>query len=152
MISLFCSSSLWRSPHCICEIHRSVLVGFDLDLNTVHWLSSKENYLEKKILAEPGFAPGAAGWEARMLPLCYTAPPPPIISLNFGFYLDLPRDFFLKLHLSKFSFVFQLVDWKGPDFPSTTFYKLQVPCCSFKQFTSWLHVNRVVPIQWILVA
>ena len=30
-------------------------------------LSSKE----KKILVEPGFKPGAAGWEARMLTLCY---------------------------------------------------------------------------------
>ena len=28
------------------------------------------------ILAEPGFEPSAAGWEARMLPLPYTAPPP----------------------------------------------------------------------------
>ena len=42
------------------------LVGFDLI--TVHALSSKE------ICAEPGFKPGAAGWEARMLPLCYATP------------------------------------------------------------------------------
>ena len=42
-----------------------MLDGFDL--NTVHELSSKE----KKISAELGFEPGAAGWEAGMLPLCY---------------------------------------------------------------------------------
>ena len=50
----------------ICEIHCVALDGFDL--NPVHKLS------KKKILAEPGFKPGAAGWEAKMLPLCYTAP------------------------------------------------------------------------------
>ena len=44
------------------------------DLNTVHKLSRKE-ILEKR------FEPGAAGWEERMLPLCY-APPSP---LNYPF-------------------------------------------------------------------
>ena len=40
-----------------------------MDLNTGHKLSSKE----KKITTVPGFEPGVAGWEARMLPLCYAA-------------------------------------------------------------------------------
>ena len=55
------------TANCIREIHCLALDGFDL--NTVHKLSSKE----KKILAEPGFKPGAARWEARMLPLCQAA-------------------------------------------------------------------------------
>ena len=45
------------------------LDGFDL--STVHIQNSKE----KKISAESGFELGAAGWEARMLPLCYAASP-----------------------------------------------------------------------------
>ena len=53
---------------CICEIHCLALDGFDL--NTVHQLSSKE----KKITAEPGFEPRAAGWEAIVLPLPNAAP------------------------------------------------------------------------------
>ena len=43
------------TANCICEMHCLALDGFDL--NAVHKLSSKE----KKILAEPGFKPGAAG-------------------------------------------------------------------------------------------
>ena len=56
------------TTNCICEIHciAAVLDGFDL--NTVHKLSSKE-----KKSGELAFKPGAAGWEARMLPLCYAA-------------------------------------------------------------------------------
>ena len=56
------------TANCICEIHRLALNGFNL--NTVHQLSSRE----KNITGEPGFESGAAGWEARMLPLCYAAP------------------------------------------------------------------------------
>ena len=52
----------------ITKIHCSALDGFDI--KTVHKLSSKE----KKILVEPGFKSGAAGWEAIMPTLCYTAP------------------------------------------------------------------------------
>ena len=38
-----------------------------LELNIVHKLISEEqNYL-----LEPRFEPGAAGWEERMLPLCW---------------------------------------------------------------------------------
>ena len=55
------------TSNCICEIHCLALDGYNL--NTVHKLSSKE----KKFLAEPGFDIGAAGLEARMLPLCYAA-------------------------------------------------------------------------------
>ena len=66
--------------NCICEIHCLVLDGFDL--NAVHKLSSKE----KKILTEPGFEPKVAGWEARMLPLCYTAQ---ILVPNIGTYTEL---------------------------------------------------------------
>ena len=43
------------TDNCICEINCFALDGFDL--NTVHKPSSKE----KKISAEPGFEPGAAG-------------------------------------------------------------------------------------------
>ena len=49
---------------CICETHCLALDAFDL--NTVHKLSSKE----KKFSAEPGFKPGAAGWEATQPHLC----------------------------------------------------------------------------------
>ena len=56
------------TAYCICEIHWLALNGFNL--NAVHKLRSKE----KKLLAELGFEPGAGGWEARMLPLCYAAP------------------------------------------------------------------------------
>ena len=49
----------------ICEIQYLALDGFDL--NTVHKLRSKEILRERKILAELGYEPGAAGWEARML-------------------------------------------------------------------------------------
>ena len=52
----------------VCEIHSLALDGFNL--NTVHKLSSKVINLS----AELGFEPGASGWEARMLPLCYAAP------------------------------------------------------------------------------
>ena len=31
----------------------------------------REKFSERKISAELGFEPKAAGWEARMLPLCY---------------------------------------------------------------------------------
>ena len=37
---------------------------------------SSENFLET-----PRIEPGAAGWEARTLPLCYAAPPPPNFKL-----------------------------------------------------------------------
>ena len=40
-------------------------------LNTIHKISFKE----KKLWAEPGLEAGAAGWEGRMLPLCYAVPP-----------------------------------------------------------------------------
>ena len=53
------------TANCICEIHCIALDGFDL--STAHKLSSKE----KKILTELGFESGAAGWDARMQPLCY---------------------------------------------------------------------------------
>ena len=33
------------------------------------------NSQREKISAEPGFKPGAAGWAARVLPLCHTASP-----------------------------------------------------------------------------
>ena len=33
-------------------------------------------------MAEPGFEPEAAGWEARMLPLCYAAHPRQLIFIN----------------------------------------------------------------------
>ena len=52
----------------ICEIHCLALDGFNL--NTVHKLSNKE----KKISAELGFDPRGAGWEAKVLPLCYAVP------------------------------------------------------------------------------
>lgn len=65
---VFCSSLFWTSPHCVCEIHSLGLDGIDLNLSTIHWPSSKENYL-KNISAVPGFEPEAARWDARILPL-----------------------------------------------------------------------------------
>ena len=53
------------TANCICEILCLALDGFDLC--NVHKLSSKE----KKSL---GFEPRAAGWEERMLHLCYGVP------------------------------------------------------------------------------
>ena len=35
---------------------------------------SQTKQSREEITAEPGFEPGAAGWEARILPLCYAAP------------------------------------------------------------------------------
>ena len=55
--------------NCICEIRYLALDVFDL--NNVHKLTSKEKKYRR---AEPGFDPRAAGWEARLLPLCYAAP------------------------------------------------------------------------------
>ena len=60
------------TANCICEIHFLALDGFNL--NTVHKLGIKE----KNVLAEPRFQPGVAGWDARMQPLCYATPPPPL--------------------------------------------------------------------------
>ena len=54
---------------CICEINCLAQDGFDL--NAVHKLSIQE----KEILAKPGFKLWAAGWEARILPMCYAATP-----------------------------------------------------------------------------
>ena len=50
------------TSNCVCELNCLARDGFDL--NTVHKLSSKE----------PGFETGDAGWEEKMLPLCYIAP------------------------------------------------------------------------------
>ena len=58
------------TANCICEIS-CLSTSWVGSLNTVHELSNIE---KKKISAEPGFEPGAAGWEAWMLPLCYAAP------------------------------------------------------------------------------
>ena len=55
--------------NCIGEIVCLELGGFDL--NAAHKLRTEE----KKILAQSGFEPGAAGWEAGVLPLCYAAHP-----------------------------------------------------------------------------
>ena len=41
-----------------------------VDLSSVQKLSSRE-----KNLAEQAFEPGAAGWEAKMLPLCFATAP-----------------------------------------------------------------------------
>ena len=64
MTSSFCRT------YCICEIRFIALDGFSL--NTVHKLISK-------VSAESGFVLGDTGWEARMLPLCYTALPADLI-------------------------------------------------------------------------
>ena len=53
LFSLFLALDV--TANCICEIRRLALDGFDI--NTVHKLRSKE----KKISAEPGFEPRAAG-------------------------------------------------------------------------------------------
>ena len=68
MVSKLPMSFKYVTANCIFEIHCLALDGFNL--KTVHKLSSKE----KKILAQPRFVPGAAGWEAKMLLLCYAAP------------------------------------------------------------------------------
>ena len=88
---------------CICEIHCLAIDGFVL--NTVHKLSSKEKTSRQSwdsnpglrsteeafLLPTPATAPGsnpssakfcAAGWKARMLPLCYAARPPPMLELS----------------------------------------------------------------------
>ena len=38
-------------------------------------LSNIDNFSSEKITGILGFEPGTAGWEARMLPLCYAAVP-----------------------------------------------------------------------------
>ena len=85
-IAYLLNKILKPSLHCNCKIHCLALDGFDLS-KTVHKLSSnkrnitaiqisrQEKYLflrEKK--SELCFKTGAAGWEARTLPLCYAAP------------------------------------------------------------------------------
>ena len=85
------------TTNCIREIHCFALDGFNL--NTVYKLSSKE----KKISAEPGFEPEAAGWEERMLPLCYAD-----LSLQQGTFIqvalptELPRPHVPKVGLPLF--------------------------------------------------
>ena len=71
---LFCSTKLWTSMLWICEIQCIAPDGFDLDLNTVHWLCSKDNYLEKKSQQSQDSNPGLLGgkWECF---LCATQPP-----------------------------------------------------------------------------
>ena len=70
----FCSTCLWTSLHCICEIHCIVLDGFDLDLKTVHWLSSKENYLKNKSWRSRDSNPGLMSGKQECF-LCATQPP-----------------------------------------------------------------------------
>ena len=69
MLACFFGVALDVSANWICGIHCLALDGFNL--NTVHKLSSIEKNSQRKISAELGFKPGAVGWEARMLPLCY---------------------------------------------------------------------------------
>ena len=57
----------------ICEIHCLALDRFISKLPT-------NLAVKRKISAELGFEPRAAGWEARMHPLCYTAPPQLIVT------------------------------------------------------------------------
>ena len=57
------------TANCIFEIHCLALDAFDL--NTVHKLSNKGK--KRNILAKLGFEPRAAGWKARVLPLCHAA-------------------------------------------------------------------------------
>ena len=64
---VFCSTQLWTSP--LTALGKSSSQHVDgFDLNTVHHISSKE---KKSWLR---FKPGAAGWEARMLPLFLRSP------------------------------------------------------------------------------
>ena len=56
------------AANCICKIPR-------ISARSVWYLLFTNQAVEKKILGEPGLKPGTAGWEARMLPLCYTASP-----------------------------------------------------------------------------
>ena len=56
--------ALGVTANCICEIHCLAVDGFNL--HNVHKLSSKE-----KIFGQSG----AAGWEARMVPLCHAGHP-----------------------------------------------------------------------------
>ena len=63
--------------------HTLVLDGFDWDFqasvrfnlsSAVNKSQQHKNILEKYFWGMLGIEPGAAGWEARLLPLCYAAP------------------------------------------------------------------------------
>ena len=96
-VTFFGSLALDVNAYCICEIHYLALDG--VDLNTIHKLSSKEiNSPREKISAELGFQPGAAGWEASELPLCYAAPDTLSDLLEFGATQALQVSYWAKIY------------------------------------------------------